>query len=383
MRATIHNYFITVICVLLLLPFSLIFIPVSDRELNGVTEPVNKPVFTSQNWLTGDYQKKFESYFAFNLGLRKAAVRSASQIKYWLGVQRSEVIVGKDNELMGKECIDAFYGRDFLGEDSIHRVVTSIHRFQQQLNEHGVKFFMVIAPNKSRLYPDKIPDEFKGNANASTNYDLFRAQLKQARVPVVDFQQWFESIDQTSPHPLYSNLGVHWSYYSATFCGDSLLGYMANLLSKKVNRVKYKEISTTTVPYDTDGDMMKLLNLWFDIPVTRPLAYFKTELNRDSSKYIPSVLSIGDSYYWNIIYTGIPAAYFHPNSAYFYYHSTAYFNDGNILPVTKLNLHETVLSKDVVFFLYSEPNLRNLGNGIVKDFLQQSDSISLLKRQIP
>jgi hypothetical protein len=38
MRATIHNYFITVICVLLLLPFSLIFIPVSDRELNGVTE---------------------------------------------------------------------------------------------------------------------------------------------------------------------------------------------------------------------------------------------------------------------------------------------------------------------------------------------------------
>jgi hypothetical protein len=133
--------------------------------------------------LTGDYQKKFESYFAFNLGLRKAAVRSASQIKYWLGVQRSEVIVGKDNELMGKECIDAFYGRDFLGEDSIHRVVTSIHRFQQQLNEHGVKFFMVIAPNKSRLYPDKIPDEFKGNANASTNYDLFRAQLKQARVP--------------------------------------------------------------------------------------------------------------------------------------------------------------------------------------------------------
>jgi hypothetical protein len=58
MRATIHNYFITVICVMLLLPFSLIFIPVSDRELNGVTEPVNKPVFTSQSWLTGDYQKQ-------------------------------------------------------------------------------------------------------------------------------------------------------------------------------------------------------------------------------------------------------------------------------------------------------------------------------------
>lgn len=375
MTATIKRYFLIVLMVILIMPLLFVFIPVNDRELNGVVEHVSVPVLATDSWLDGDFQKGFESYFSFNLGLRKAAVRTASQINYWLGVQRNEVIVGKQNELMGKECIDALYGRDFIGEDSICRTVRSIKRFQQLLNQNDVKFFVVIAPNKSRLYRDKIPDSYKGEDNARTNYSVFKRQLEDVEVPVVDFQQWFEQIDKKSPYPLYSNLGLHWSYYSATFCGDSLLGFIADLLGKKANHVVYKEVNVTNIPYGTDKDLMELMNLWFDIPLSKPLAYFKTELKTDSSAYVPSVLAVGDSYYWNIIYSGIPAAFYQPNSAYFYYNSTAYNNNGSTDSVKDMDLIKTVLEKDVVFYIYSEPNLKNIGNGIDRQFLYMMDSL--------
>ncbi len=383
MATAIKKYFLTVLFFLLIWPFVLLFIPIYDNELKGVTEPVQAPAFTMASWLEGDFQKQFEPYFSFHLGLRKAAVRTASQINYWLGVQRREVVVGKDHELMGMEYIDALYGRDFMGNDSIQISVARIRKFQQVLENNGVRFFIVVAPNKSRLYPKKIPEQFRGQSGVPTNYSVIKQELLKYQVPLVDFQEWFEQIDKSAPYPLFSNLGVHWSYYAATFCGDSLAGYIAHLLNKKANHIFYKEVNVTTTPYGTDKDMMELMNLWVDIPLRKPLAYFKTELTSDTAAYVPNVLTIGDSYYWNIIYSGIPGAFFSPNSVYFYYNTTAHFNDGRSAPVKELDLKKTILQQDVVFFLYSEPNLRQLGNNIDVNFLNLMDTLSPMATQKP
>lgn len=374
----IYHYLLFVVLGAFALPLMVTFVPVNDKELNGVTEPLKKPTFTTGAWWSGDYQKAIEPYFNFNLGLRKAAVRTASQINYWLGVQRNEVVVGTQNELMGKEYIDAYYGRDFLGADSIHTIIKSVNAFRNELEKRGVRFFVVIAPNKSRLYPAQIPAQFRGMQTEQTNYNYFLKELNAANIPVVNFQQWFAAIDQTSRYPLFSNLGVHWSYYAATFATDSLLGYIGNITGRRTNRIQYKELVESNKPYDTDKDLMEVMNLWTEIPLAKPLGYFKTALPIDTVLHQPAVLSIGDSYYWNIIYTGVPAAYFKPGSAYFYYNSTAHFNNGATAKVNELDLVQTCLSKEVVFFIYAEPNLVKFGNGIDKQFLKhlsQADSL--------
>ncbi len=378
----IHHYLLIIVLVAFALPLVITFIPVNDKELKGVTEPVKQPAFSSTGWWNGDYQKTFEPYLNFSLGLRKAAVRTASQIDYWLGVQRNEVIVGYQNELMGKEYIDAYYGRDFLGADSIHRIVSSVATFRNELEKRGVKFFVVLAPGKSRLYPGRIPEQFRGAETQQTNYNYFTTELNAAHIPVVNFQDWFKAIDQNSRYPLFSNLGVHWSYYSATFATDSLLGYISNLTGKKTNRIQYKEVVESTRPYDTDKDLLEVMNLWTDIPVTKPLGYFKTALPVDTALHQPAVLAIGDSYYWNVIYTGVPATYFKPGSAYFYYNSTAHFTNGTTAKVSELSLLQTCLSKEVVFFIYAEPNLAKFGNGIDAQFLKLLSATDTLQTAI-
>jgi hypothetical protein len=366
----LYNYLLILVLTAFALPLLVTFIPVNDKELHGVTEPLKQPAFSAQGWLSGDFQKSFEPYLNFSLGLRKAAVRTASQLHYWLGEQRNEVVVGLQNELMGKEYIDAYYGRDFLGADSIHGIVNSVATFKNELQKRGIQFFVVIAPNKCRLYPQRIPEQFKGPYTLQTNYNYFTNELNKAHIPVVNFQEWFNAIEPTSPYPLFSNLGVHWSYYAATFATDSLLGYISNLTGKKTNRIQYNEIVATTKPYDTDKDLLEVMNLWTDIPVTKPLGYFKTTLPIDTALNKPAVLAIGDSYYWNCIYTGVPAAYFKQGSAYFYYNATAHFNNGTTAKVSELNLLQTCLTSEVVFFIYAEPNLVKFGNGIDVKFLQ-------------
>ena len=255
-------------------------------------------------------------------------------------------------------------------------MIARVTAFKNELKKRGTKFFVVLTPGKTRLYPDRIPDEFREKETTATNYNCFLNELRRANIPTINFQDWFSDIDKKSPYPLFSNLGIHWSAYSSTIATDSLLGCIGQLLSKKVNRIGFKEIMSSSEAFGTDKDMLELMNLWYPIAPSKPLGYFKTEINLSPEAYKPSVLAIGDSYYWNVIYTGVPEKYFADGSVYFYYNSTAYFKNGSSVPVSKLSLSQIIQGKDIVLFMYAEPNLRKFGNGIDSAYLSllQKDS---------
>ena len=124
----------------------------------------------------------------------------------------------------------------------------------------------------------------------------------------------------------------------------------------------------------TDRDMLDMLNMYSEIPLTKPLGQIKGEITVDTSKFIPSVLVVGDSYYWNIIYSGLPKYYFDKGSAYYYYNSKAYFNNDVTLPTKEVDVQKVSFTKDVVIWLYAEPNLTKIGNGIDQQLLDAVSS---------
>lgn len=358
------------------LPLAVRFIPIEDKELKGVTDELQQPDFKWEKWAGGEYQKYTESYYQDKLGFRKAATRLANEIDYRLGVQRKYCIVGKQNELMGKEYIDSYYGRDYMGDDSINKIVQRIAAYQKLLNDSGVIFFVVLAPSKVRLYPDRIPDELRDTMPAKTNYRELLRTMQASGVPVLDFQPWFNATDSKSPYALFSNLGVHWSGYAATLCADSLLGYIGRITGKPTNRLKITGVSALNVATGTDRDMLDMLNMYSDVQLTKPLGQIKGEILVDTAKFLPSVLVVGDSYYWNIVYSGLPKYYFDKASAYYYYNSKAYFNNDVTMPTKEIDVQKVSFTKDVVIWLYAEPNLGKIGNGIDQQLL---DAVSTPK----
>lgn len=354
---------------LLWLPLITRYLPVQDTELHGVTEKVVKHDFTFATWLDGSFQKKRDTYFTYNLGFRKAAVRLSNEIDYQLGEQRKYCVVGKRNNLMGMEYIDSYYGKDFIGIDSVNAVVSTILKFKEMLNRNGVAFFVVLAPSKTRLHPEQIPDEFRKQETVNTNYSQFLKAFKKTEIPTLDFQDWFASIETKLPYPVYSNLGVHWSNYAATIAADSLMGYIGQITGQRTNRIKSQGLESIMQAEGTERDMLDILNLYSSIPLNGPLGKINTVLQTDTINFSPTILAVGDSYYWNIIYTGIQEKFFKPGSAYYYYNSTAYFNNGVTIPVSQINVVKSCLTKNVVFLIYTEANLKNIGNGIAKQFI--------------
>src|SRR4030042_2318806 len=100
---------------------------VHEIGLKGAIVPVAKPDFTMRGWFDASCQEKMETYLNESFGLRNYFVRINNQIAFtfFRKAKASGVIIGKEKYLYEENYIRAYYGLDFIGEDSI------LHRMQK------------------------------------------------------------------------------------------------------------------------------------------------------------------------------------------------------------------------------------------------------------
>jgi len=349
---------------------------IKEKPLKGYFEiPDSTFILNDTNWFSGSFQNKYEKWFNYNMGLHITGVRINNQINFWMKEHFPGVVIGKENEFMESNYIDAYLGKDFIGADSIERECTRIHILKDSLEKKGIRFFVAIAPNKSRSRAKYIPDFYTPEIRKKGNYEYYLEGFQKHGILFVDFQKWFELIDDTSRYPIYSNLGVHWGNYGAMLCSDSLLKYIQSLVGRKINIPVIRKVFFSEEPGESDYDLANVYNLMFNIKPRDPYVGFSWDFVQDTTNYFPDVMVVGDSYYWNIMNFGIPKL-FSKNFRYLYYNSMAYYNDGQSKPVEQLDIKKEVFSQKVVFYLYTEPNLKNLGNGFAGEVLKPSERIS-------
>ncbi len=125
--------------------------------------------------LNGDslkkYPGKFEKYFNDNFGLRTELISLHSYIKtYWIGVAPSErIILGKDDWLFYNSAysIASYRNSRLPTEDELLLWKRHLKLIQLWLDKLNIKFLLVIAPNKSTIYPEYMPDRYNKVAGIS------------------------------------------------------------------------------------------------------------------------------------------------------------------------------------------------------------------------
>ena len=144
----------------------------------------------------------------------------------------------------------------------------------------------------------------------------------------------------------------------AMYVADSLVDYLETLGGINMhNLVLDKPYQRTLKP---DADLESLMNLIWPLR-KKPNFLTKAYPDHDSTAVRPILLTIGDSYYWNIlnfipvwdIFNGVP---------YWYYFSTAYF-DGDENRVSEKNLVKKLVSVDFVMLAYGTTQLYRMSNG--------------------
>jgi len=351
--------------VLFLLLMALLWVPAlqmqtrtfKERPLGGAIEKAEIPFFSDSTWFNENFQEQSEKYLNQNFGFRNTMVRIYNQMAFWLydKTTAKSVVVGKDNYLYEKNYINAFYGRDYIGDSLIKARVNRLKNLQDTLAHMGKLLFVTIAPGKAQFYPDYIPDHLRGEKTLS-NYEKFLSVSAATGLNVLDFNAWFLQMKDTARYPLYPKTGIHWSHYGMNLYFDSISKYIEKKMKVDIPDYVVSDYKLSTNYQSPDQDIEEGMNLLFPIS-NFPLAYaHDTVLTKGKTKFRAMVVS--DSFFWGLYNKGIMHTVFNNGEFWFYnreIHQPPRIGHSNVFNV---DVHHEILEKDVIILLTTDASLR-------------------------
>ena len=353
---------------------------VKVKKLYGVMEEAPKPRLTFQNWAEHRFQDETEAYLQQHYGFREPLTRFYNQY-IWdfygetFAKKNSWVLVSDDDWYYESGYVTEFYEGNSWNhaQDSLQmaqilgRESLWLSQVQQILDELGVHLFVLLEPGKEQIYPEHIPENtLSHREKVFSAHDFLHQRFEELGIHYIDAGEWFLQMKDTADFPLFPQTGTHWSNLAAMYVADSLVRYMEDISGINIQNFKIGEKYVKTK--EPDNDLEQWLNLMRPLKGA-PNYYAKIQLEKDTTAVKPRLITIGDSFYWNIL-NHTPFKRIFSGVTYWYYFSSTYFDgpDGN---VADIDLLEKVLAADFVMLAYSTPQQYELGNGFAKRFLME------------
>ena len=149
-------------------------------------------------------QELATAWAELNAGLLKTSVEN-------------QVILGSDGWLYFEETLDDYMGKG-LSDEELRLIAERLAAMQAELEAKGICFIFTIAPNKSSLYPEHMPDSIPKSRETS-NVERLVPYLEEAGVRYVDLFSAFEGEEEI----LYFATDSHWTSKGAALAADTLL----------------------------------------------------------------------------------------------------------------------------------------------------------------
>lgn len=350
------------------------------KELKGVVSQTPKPDISIQNFRTGKLQKGLENYLQQHYGFREPLTRLYNQylwsLFHFTQVEEDKrILISDDNWIFEPWSVEEFYqSRSYrFAEDSLEMVnkmeaeVLRLYQLQHILEPHGTHLFVALLPGKELICDEHMPKnkEFFEKKQI-TAADYYSKRFVELGINHVNFADWFVQIQDTVNYPLFPQTGTHWSNYASMHVADSLIRYMewlgdVNLMNLEIGQPYEK----TLYP---DDDLESLMNLIW--PLKKAPNYMAdVRFIPDSTAVKPKLITIGDSFYWNLVNKssfGTPFSAF----PYWFYFSSAYFSGSNT-NVSQIDVLDEVLSSDFVMLSYSTAPIYGMSNGFSEKMLME------------
>jgi len=334
---------------------------IPETRLAGVSEP-QPDSLSWKSWISRDYQFSMEDCLDFHAGFRNSMVRLHNQIGYSVFHLSSNptLTLGIDNFLFGDIYIEGYTGEDYSGGKAIAEKIQKLIRINSFLKSRGIDLLIIFAPNKARYYQEYIPEHKRKNFKGISNYEEYIRQLKTSSdIAVIDFNSSFLQMKDTASYPLFPKHGIHWTnFICQTYVADSLIRYISRL-----RNIREPENFMTGIHYpDTllipDYDLYELLNLFKTQSGEKiPYPVFRDAENLNVMPV--NVLTIGDSFFWNI-YSNFPWRYAFRENDFWFYGKTRYpkHKYSGILESDIGRIRQDLLTHDIVIVMVTEINLK-------------------------
>lgn len=385
MRSTAKTILLVLTIVLLMLPaMQQLTKVVPCKPLSGVTEEQPKPELSLRSFCNGSFQKDNETYLKQHYGFREPLTRLYNQalwslFRYAKVEEDNRVVITKDNWMFEPWTVKEYYqSRSYLispdsavvaqrFEEEAQRVL----KVQKALEQYDTRLFVALLPGKEQICAEHLPENTQYHKEKKiTAYDFYSRRLKELGINCVDFADWFMQMKDTVSYPLFPQTGTHWSILGAQHAADSLVRYMEDLGGINMVNIKLDpDFQRTMLP---DMDLESLMNLIWPLK-KRPNRLAYAYPDEDPTAVKPTLITIGDSFYWNIANLTPVWAVFE-RAPYWYYFSTVYFGTDDFTTTQKIDdidVLQEVKDADFVMLAYSTIGLYRLGSGFTERLLEE------------
>ncbi|MBQ7826775.1 MAG: hypothetical protein IJ386_00745 [Clostridia bacterium] len=121
-----------------------------------------------------------------------------------------KIYVGTNGFMYYGQAIDDYTGASVLGETRLAKFVKMMNDRDAWAKENDIKLYLVIAPNKSSVYPEYVPDKVK--AADKTNADMVIERLAaESTVEVIDLRQPLINAKSEYGDSLFYKYDTHWN----------------------------------------------------------------------------------------------------------------------------------------------------------------------------
>jgi len=264
MAASWHRFlFLAAVGITLVLPLTVMTLgenqTVSRKEKRLLTVA---PEFTLDLEGLNSFPSRFETWFNDHFGLRDELIQLYSGMYVWLAhasPQKENVLVGKNGWL--------FLSTSFVVEDFVETTVFPRERLarykmvlldrEKWLEKRGIRYVLVIPPNKMTVYPEYMPDRLrklqKRDSFAQLTEYLDKKPRFASRVDLLE-----PLLAEKHDARLYFKTDTHWNsrggFVAYRAIMERLQSYFPELHPIEYGQLEVKKAGRI-------GDLMTLLNL--------------------------------------------------------------------------------------------------------------------------
>lgn len=335
------------------------------KKLSGYFKDALNPEFSWSSWFDNSFQNQYDQYFNQKFGFRDDFVRLHNQIDYSLykKLHANGVIVGKDEYLYEENYIKSYLGDDYIGKNQIHSTLKTIDSIYQVLKQHQTEMLIILAPGKGYFYPEYIPDEMM-HERGPTNYEGYTRELAKSDIPYIDFNDLFLKMKDTSSIVLYPKTGIHWSQAIIPFVLDSIIKKSESILNIDMPNVYYSYNKPVSRADKQDADIERGLNLFLPLKIPK-MTYPIVSFDKDTSLVKPKLISIADSFFWQLFGKGYAQQVF-SDVQFWYYYKQVYGTGQDNLFVDDIHVRKELFDTDLVILIATDANLYKFPYGFTK-----------------
>lgn len=330
--------------------------------LEGYVEPLTPVAANFKNYRDFSFQNYCKKLASNKLGFKSLYVRTYNQVLHTFFHESSNntLVRGKHGHYYLKQYTDDVTGvtlrQRFGTADSARRAayqhVMGTLRLMDSLKKYNTELLIVLAPSKTAIYPEFLPDSMQQRISQFSLQEAYGALFEKYRIPHIDFITLFKQMKKTATYPLYTRYGTHWDAATIPFVCDTMLQRIAEVGKFKLPRIQYLDSNISKrYALKSDYELEGTANILFRMKRERiPNPTFRLRDTERCAK--PKLLVIADSYYTQLQGTCFEDAF--EVVDYWKYNETGFSTQpGRSGEVVLLDRYKTITEANVVVIMFT------------------------------